>query len=482
TTNNVFTDYTKNSLKPETTDYEIDQIANEIETISEEQNPQEKMMLLDEIKHAKQLSYARNLLQNGDFQDLISWTINNDVTVQTKNTVFKEYALQMPGARIIENTVFPTDLYQKIDESKLKSYTRYLVRGFIESSKDLEIYIKRYDKEIHNIMNVPNDLVFMNSYEQTHPYSSSYISNTNNNVCHCESNMISSTCQEPHAFSFPIDTGNLDFNENPGIQLLFKISNPDGYATLGNLEIIEERSLTEKEIQTVNEREQKWKQTKEKEQRETEQVYSQAQQAVQFLFKNNHMLQLETTMSDIVTADQLIDQIPYVYHEWFPHEPGINYTLYTDLKQQISQAYTLYQNRNFVQNGNFRYGTTNWNISPDATVQQIDNTSVLVIPNWSTQVSQQINLQSNQQYVVRVIAKKEGTGTGYITMSDCANHIQTLQFNTCGNINNTMCQSNLEYSTKTMYFTPHTNQVRIDIGETEGTFKISSIELLCVNS
>ncbi|MGE6553470.1 insecticidal delta-endotoxin Cry8Ea1 family protein, partial [Bacillus mycoides] len=149
--NNLFTDYTQNTLKSEVTDYQIDQIATTVDTVSEEQYSQEKMILLDEIKHAKQLSYARNLLQNGDFQDFLGWTTNNEVTIQTKNPVFKEYALYMPGARVINTSVFPTYLYQKIDESKLKPYTRYLVRGFIESSKGLEVSITRYNKDINTI-------------------------------------------------------------------------------------------------------------------------------------------------------------------------------------------------------------------------------------------------------------------------------------------------------------------------------------------
>ncbi|MFV1457874.1 pesticidal protein, partial [Bacillus mycoides] len=188
-TNDLFIDYTKNTLKTEVTDYQIDQTATTIESISEKQYPQEKMILLDEIKHAKQLSYSRNLLQNGDFQDLIGWTINNDVTVQTKNPVFKASSLYMPGARTIDTTVFPNYIYQKIDESKLKPYTRYLVRGFIESSKDLEVYITRYNKEIDTIMNVPNDFISIQPYDQI-DYTTTQISpnlTTSHNSCTCES-------------------------------------------------------------------------------------------------------------------------------------------------------------------------------------------------------------------------------------------------------------------------------------------------------
>lgn len=472
--NNLFIDPRHQFLQTKATDYEIDQMANEIETISEKWYPQEKMMLLDEIKHAKHLSQFRNILQNGDFENWNNWTTTNESTIQTGNPAFKAYFLHMPGARTteIDNTVFPTYVSQKIDESRLKPYTRYLVRGFMESSKHLELSITRYYQEIHTMMNVSNTI---NSYQ------TSDISIPNSQLptdfCTCNSNTKQTICEDPHAFSFHIDTGTLDFKQNLGIQLLFNISDPDGYATLGNLEIIEERSLTEEEIYNVQQQEQKWKETKEKQQQEIEQIYSQAQQAVQSLFLNHNTLQSETNMLAIVQADRLLNKIPNFLNTLFQQEQNENDNLYTNLKQQISQAYLLYQNRNAVRNGNFKNGTKYWSTSPQAIVQQIDHTSVLVIPNWSTQVSQQIQVQTNYRYLFRVIAKKEENGTGYVKISDCANQIETLSFSQSDSYTN-----QIEYEIKTIHITPHTDQVRIDIGETEGTFKINSIELICIHS
>ncbi|MFV1457081.1 pesticidial crystal protein, partial [Bacillus mycoides] len=304
---------------------------------------------------------------------------------------------------------------------------------------------------------------------------------TSHNSCTCESTRLPATCQDPHAFSFFIDTGDLHFNENLGITLLFKISNPNGYATLGNLEVIEEQPLTDQNIQYVTEKENKWKQITNKQQTETEQSYSQAQQAVNDLFLNgpSHMLQLETTLLDISMANSLIDAIPYVYNKWLPNEPGINYNLFINLKNQISQAYTLYNNRNSIQNGNFMNGTTNWSTSPHVEIQQIDDITVLVIPNWSAQVSQDIQLEPNHRYLLRVVAKKEGPGTGYVKISDGTNQIQKLEFNTYTTCDTCEDSNSLNYITKTMSITPYTSQVRLDIGETEGVFKISSIELIC---
>ncbi|QWH75541.1 hypothetical protein EXW59_01385 (plasmid) [Bacillus mycoides] len=479
--NDVFLDPQHQSLQTKTTDYEIDQLASEIETLSDEWYPQEKMMLLNEIKHAKQLSLARNLLQNGNFEGWMGWTTINDSTIQTGNPNFKGNALHMPGARTtdINNTVFPTYVYQKIDESKLKPYTRYRVRGFIASSKNLELYITRYNQEIHTMMNISDNVIYRNSYEQTNTILQA--STRSDDSCHCETTQMSSLCQDPQAFSFFIDTGDLHINENLGIFILFKISDPDGYAILGNLEVIEDQPLTEEDNKHIRETEKIWNQTKENQQKETEQIYSQAQQAVNNLFSNNQMLRFETTMADIIKVDSLIDTIPYVYNKWVPTEPGMNYQFYTDLKNQISQAYSFYDRRNIVKNGSFTNGLAHWQASSDAYVQQMDTTSVLVLPNWSTQVSQQIKVHPNHRYLLRVIAKKEENGTGTIQISNCSPQIETLAFQDSDNINQNMWENDMGYLTKTMVITPDTNQVRIDIGETEGTFKISSVEFICTN-
>ncbi|MEK4841287.1 hypothetical protein [Bacillus sp. FSL L8-0152] len=85
------------------------------------------------MKQAKQLSLSRNLLQNGDFQSFIGWTTSNNITTQINNQNFKGSNLHLSGARTteIDNTIFPTYVYQKINESKLKPYTRYIIRGCI---------------------------------------------------------------------------------------------------------------------------------------------------------------------------------------------------------------------------------------------------------------------------------------------------------------------------------------------------------------
>ncbi|MED3019983.1 hypothetical protein P4378_34100, partial [Bacillus thuringiensis] len=38
----------------------------------------------------------------------------------------------------------------------------------------------------------------------------------------------------------------------------------------------------------------------------------------------------------------------------------------------------------------------------------------------------------------------------------------------------------IEYTTKTIELFPDTDQVRVDISETEGMFKVESVELICL--
>ncbi|MED3357831.1 delta endotoxin C-terminal domain-containing protein, partial [Bacillus thuringiensis] len=132
----LFTNNAKEALKVDTTDYNVDQAANLVECVLEELYAKEKMILLDEVKHAKQLSASRNLIQNGNFAFYTDeWTTSNNVSIQADNPIFKGNYLKMPGARETEGgtTRFPTYVLQKIDESKLKPYTRYKARGFVGS-------------------------------------------------------------------------------------------------------------------------------------------------------------------------------------------------------------------------------------------------------------------------------------------------------------------------------------------------------------
>lgn len=122
----------------------------------------------------------------------------------------------------------------------------------------MELVVTCYGKEIDAIMNVSNNLAYMASISlcgdlnqcESFSYPTMDLAYTNQLPSKAVS-ALSYTHQQnegnkyvefhdSHQFNFHIDTGELHANENLGIWVLFKIFSPDGYATLDNLEVIEE--------------------------------------------------------------------------------------------------------------------------------------------------------------------------------------------------------------------------------------------------
>ncbi|MED3358754.1 insecticidal delta-endotoxin Cry8Ea1 family protein, partial [Bacillus thuringiensis] len=270
----LFINNGKEALKVDTTDYDVDQAANLVECMPEELYTKEKMILLDEVKHAKRFSQSRNLIQNGDFEFATDgWMTSSNVIVQADNTVFKGKYLNMPGAIETDTSTFPTYIYQKIDESRLKPYTRYKVRGFVGSSHDVRLIVERNGKEVDALLNVRNDLsldtVAPSCIEANQPYPIIHdgcltnVIDTNSyeeaQSGHANCKKEHGMCHQSHQFDFHIDTGEIHTNKNPGIWVLFKISSPEGHATLDNIELIEDGPLVGESLALVKKRENKWK-------------------------------------------------------------------------------------------------------------------------------------------------------------------------------------------------------------------------------
>ncbi|MED3090056.1 insecticidal delta-endotoxin Cry8Ea1 family protein, partial [Bacillus toyonensis] len=379
--NALFTSDAKSELKVNITDYAVDQAANLVECVSEDFHAQEKRILLDQVKFAKRLSQARNLLNYGDFESLDwsgenGWRTSPHVHVASDNPIFKGRYLHMPGAMSpqFSNNIYPTYAYQKVDESKLKSYTRYLVRGFVGNSKDLELLVERYGKEVHVEMDVPNDMQYtlpMNEcggFERCGKVSYQAVSDHTctckdtarmNTDCQCKDKINHMTtgvytsmpvgsamypdgyhahksckcgdktmygngkhphkscgCKDPHVFSYHIDTGCVDQEENLGLWFALKIASENGVANIDNLEIIEALPLTGEALARVKKREHKWKQEMEQKRCKTEEAVQAAQTAINTLFTNTqyNRLKFETLFPHILHADELVQRIPYVYH------------------------------------------------------------------------------------------------------------------------------------------------------------------------
>ncbi|MEC2662008.1 delta endotoxin C-terminal domain-containing protein, partial [Bacillus cereus] len=128
--NELFTSSNQIGLKTDVTDYHIDQVSNLVECLSDEFCLDEKQELSEKVKHAKRLSDERNLLQDPNFRGINrqldrGWRGSTDITIQGGDDVFKENYVTLLGTF---DECYPTYLYQKIDESKLKAYTRYQLR------------------------------------------------------------------------------------------------------------------------------------------------------------------------------------------------------------------------------------------------------------------------------------------------------------------------------------------------------------------
>ncbi|MED1406098.1 insecticidal delta-endotoxin Cry8Ea1 family protein [Bacillus mycoides] len=585
--NALFTNDTKNALRLDITDYDVDQAANKVDCMSDDIFTKEKMILLDQVKQAKRLSQARNLLNVGDFEspdwsDENGWKVSNNVTVQSDYPISRGRYLNMPGARVIEfsDTLYPTYAYQKIDESQLKPYTRYLVRGFVESSKKLELLVTRYGKDIYTEMNVPSYQVInsqgvrmlnscgtkqVSSYTipptmPSDPCQNVYATNTS-------SLMIPSTnglCEDKQHFLFHVDVGELDMRANPGIEFGLKLSSPEGMAKLDNLEVIEANPLTGEALARVKKREQKWRKEMKQKCALTEKAVTSATQAVDSLFTNTQKVKLKSTtnMQSIENAEAKVDAIPYIHHPEFEDLSGMNTMIFQQLQSTIMTAMNLYGRRNVIRNGDFSGGLSNWSVTDGVDVEVKDGKfPVLVISQWDANVSQDVCVQPEHGYVLRVTARKEGAGKGYVTISDCTEeNTETITFTSnerfmterspvtvptsavcditdsygtgtspynqntmgngyaesldriscsCGNGSEPCtCGSNMRnnlsgrngtksytstqripnrdaslpsaYITKTIEMFPETNRIRIEIGETQGTFLVESIELVCM--
>ncbi len=577
--NALFTNDAKNTLKVNVTDYDVDQAANLVDCMSDDVFPKEKMILLDQVQFAKRLSQKRNLLNDGDFESPDwsggnGWKTSPTVYVAADNPIFKGRYLNMPGATSspFTSNVYPTYAYQKVDESKLKPYTRYLVRGFVGSSNELELFVTRYGKEVHDNMNIP--LSPMNTWNQPARVQDScgtgQVSGYTASSDPCQANAYTTAtsgmmmppnqglCEEKRNFVFHIDVGEIDQRANLGIGVGFNISSPTGMAQLSNVEVVEAKPLTGEALARVKKREQKWKRELEQKCAQTEKVVTAAQQAVNSLFTDarKDRLKATTTMQNIVNAEEKVNAIPYVYDSNFEDIPGMNFDSFTQLQSQVMNAFRLYGYRNAIQNGDFSSGLATWHATDGADVQERDGRShVLAISNWSANVSQEVCVQPERGYVLRVTARKEGAGKGYVTISDCTEeNTETVTFTanedvtiprppvrprqsiepsicdktryaesfgivpndnnmmnmpqesygaascSCG-CNNTihnqsenyqtkpyqsrpslpsMNSSASDYITKTIEIFPETNRVRIEIGETQGTFLVESIELICM--
>nr|ADW08761.1 delta-endotoxin Cry1Ab [Bacillus thuringiensis serovar kurstaki] len=527
--NELFTSSNQIGLKTDVTDYHIDQVSNLVECLSDEFCLDEKKELSEKVKHAKRLSDERNLLQDPNFRGINrqldrGWRGSTDITIQGGDDVFKENYVTLLGTF---DECYPTYLYQKIDESKLKAYTRYQLRGYIEDSQDLDIYLIRYNAK-HETVNVPGT-------GSLWPLSAP--------------SPIGKCAHHSHHFSLDIDVGCTDLNEDLGVWVIFKIKTQDGHARLGNLEFLEEKPLVGEALARVKRAEKKWRDKREKLEWETNIVYKEAKESVDALFVNSQYdrLQADTNIAMIHAADERVHSIREAYLPELSVIPGVNAAIFEELEGRIFTAFSLYDARNVIKNGDFNNGLSCWNVKGHVDVEEQNNhRSVLVVPEWEAEVSQEVRVCPGRGYILRVTAYKEGYGEGCVTIHEIENNTDEPKFSYCVEEevypNNTVtcndytatqeeyegtytsrnrgydgayesnssvpadyasayeekaytdgrrdnpCESNRGYGdytplpagyvTKELEYFPETDKVWIEIGETEGTFIVDSVELL----
>ncbi|MEB9328794.1 delta endotoxin C-terminal domain-containing protein, partial [Bacillus cereus] len=549
--NALFTSTNQLGLKTNVTDYHIDQVSNLVTYLSDEFCLDEKRELSEKVKHAKRLSDERNLLQDSNFKDINrqperGWGGSTGITIQGGDDVFKENYVTLSGTF---DECYPTYLYQKIDESKLKAFTRYQLRGYIEDSQDLEIYLIRYNAK-HETVNVPGTGSLWPLSAQS-PIGK--CGEPNRCAPHLEWNPdLDCSCRDgekcahhSHHFSLDIDVGCTDLNEDLGVWVIFKIKTQDGHARLGNLEFLEEKPLVGEALARVKRAEKKWRDKREKLEWETNIVYKEAKESVDALFVNSQydQLQADTNIAMIHAADKRVHSIREAYLPELSVIPGVNAAIFEELEGRIFTAFSLYDARNVIKNGDFNNGLSCWNVKGHVDVEEQNNQrSVLVVPEWEAEVSQEVRVCPGRGYILRVTAYKEGYGEGCVTIHEIENNTDELKFSNCVEEeiypNNTVtcndytvnqeeyggaytsrnrgyneapsvpadyasvyeeksytdgrrenpCEFNrgyrdytplpVGYVTKELEYFPETDKVWIEIGETEGTFIVDSVELL----
>lgn len=443
------------TLQINVTDYQVDQAAQLVACISDPIYTKEKRCLLEQVKLAKRLSRTRNLLNHGDFESSQwsgenGWKTSDYVFVRSDNPIFTGRYLYVPSAyqTQLSDTVFPTYAYQKIEESKLKPYTRYSVRAFIGSGTDLEVFATRYDTEVHKRVHVPDDII------PTNPCTGEYLVEQGSNLAvtnqvlpdHMSDHSCGNgshrmipqknvVCADPHEWQCHIDTGELDMIQNLGIWVGFKIGTTDGMANVDHVEVVEVGPLTGDALTRVKKREQRWQKKQAEKQIQIERAVQAASEAIQALFtdSNQNQLQLATKLKQILEAETWVEQIPYIYNPFLvgavPEVPGETYDMFQQLSSAVAIARGLYRQRNILRNGDFTAGLANWDATEGAEVQQIGNISVLKLSDWSATVSQHVCVKPEHSYLLRVTARKEDAGEGYVTISDgTEDNTETLQF------------------------------------------------------
>ncbi|MGH0883513.1 delta endotoxin C-terminal domain-containing protein, partial [Bacillus paranthracis] len=457
--NDLFTSNTQKNLASDISDYQIDQVVLKVDALSDEVFGKEKKVLRKVVNKAKQLSKARNLLIGGSFDTLDAWQLGKNVVRREDGDLFKGEHLLLPPPTVLS----PSYAYQKIDESKLKPYTRYTVSGFVAQGDPLEVVVSRYGKEIEKTLHVP--------YEEAYPITAEPTPNC------CQPGTASSCNGETpdsHFFHYNIDVGALQTEANLGISLGLRIGDTAadtlGLARIGNLEIREERPLTASEIRNVQKVETKWKKEWEQERADVTAKLQPVIDQINALYVNNDWNGL--VRPHIVEADIhaiTIPDLPKQRHWFMTDREGEHRSITEQMQQALTRAMNLLESQNLIHNGSFTNELMNWTVEGGATVQLVSGENkALFLPHWDSSAAQNVqitNFDEDTKYTLRV----RGKGKGKITIQHgtTGEQVETMVFS----------QKNMQKQ-ELSYLTFETAEIEIEITSEDGGLTIDSIELI----
>ncbi|WP_242068462.1 delta endotoxin C-terminal domain-containing protein, partial [Bacillus thuringiensis] len=449
----LFKSSSRTELASNISSCQINQVAIKVSSLSTEIFGKEKVLLRKLVNKAKQFLKALNLLVGGDFETLNGWLLGTKATVSNNSALFKGNYLFLQPTNGIDSSY----AYQKVDESKLKPFTRYKISGFIAQSQKLELIISRYGKEIHKIFNIP--------FEEVLPISPDF----NPNLCKpslyqypsCNDNQPKS-----HFFNYRIDVGNLYPDLNPGIEFGLRLAHPSGNAKISNLEIVEERPLTKKEIHKIQRKEEKWKKAWDKEHMEISALLQPIINQINTFYKNenwNSDILPHVTYQDLYNIT--LPKLPKLRHWFMKNREGEHYGILQQLKQALERVFTHLEEQNLIHNGNFTNGLSDWLVEGDVNLTNLGNGNLaLQFSHWDASVSQSINISDfneDREYILRV----RGKGKGNITIQN-GEKIKIMSFE----------QTNFYFKERPFYFEEPSFYLQIQSENNE--FIVDSLEII----
>ncbi|UIJ70202.1 hypothetical protein LW858_33665 (plasmid) [Bacillus cereus] len=442
----LFTSTDHTELAQGTTDYWIDQVMLKVNALSDTTFSTEKIMLQKIMMRAKQYSKSRNVLQAGNFENSEAWLLGHNAMIKSDNPLFKGNYLLLPPPTSLR----PSYAYQKVEEVKLKSYTRYIISGFVAQCAHLEIVASRYDKEVNQILNIP--------YEEAFPITS----DNQPNCCKPGSSSCSST--DSHLFNYTIDVGPL-YSEDRGIEFGLRIMKPNGFAIVSNLEIREERPLTTQERKCLQRQEQEWKKKEEKQYAEIAKILQPIITKLNTFFKNENWY--DTILSHVTYRDLCTIVLPTLSNQkhWFMEDrENSYYSALKQVKQAIEHVFTHLEEQNLIHNGSFVKGLENWVVVGDPKIILEKGCAMFHLNSWEDSISQVIdiiNFDKDKEYVLRVVGK----GSGIILLQNNG-LVETISIKATDFVTNI----------KSFYLDDKT--VRVELQSTDGEFFVHSIELI----